>query len=47
MRLHAAGGVPLMRAVLYHAEVLSLQRSSVSVLRDIEVAWSGVDGWQG
>jgi hypothetical protein len=46
-RLHRAGGVPLMRAVLHQAEVLSLRLHSVTVLRDIEREWDGIGDWQG
>ncbi|CAG7645493.1 hypothetical protein [Actinacidiphila bryophytorum] len=45
-RLHKAGGVPLMRAVLHQAEVLSLRLHSATVLRDIEQDWNGIGGWR-
>ncbi|NUQ97968.1 MAG: hypothetical protein HOY79_15925 [Streptomyces sp.] len=45
-RLHRAGGVPLMRAVLHQAEILSLRLHSVTVLRDIEREWDGIGDWQ-
>lgn len=46
-QLHDAGGVPLMRAALHHAEALSRRQSSVSILREVEVAWDGIGRWQG
>lgn len=45
--LHRAGGVPLMRATLHHAEVLSLQQNSTSILREIEMAWNNIGDWSG
>jgi hypothetical protein len=46
-RLHDAGGVPLMRAALHHADRLSRQRHGDSILRRVEVAWDGIGRWRG
>jgi hypothetical protein len=45
--LDRAGGMPLMRAILHHAEVLSLRQNSISILRAIEMAWDGIGDWRG
>ncbi|WP_117209170.1 hypothetical protein [Allorhizocola rhizosphaerae] len=45
--LSRAGGVPLMRAVLHRAEVLSLRQNSVSILREVEMAWNNIGDWMG
>jgi hypothetical protein len=45
-RLHMAGGIPLMRAVLHQAEVLSLRQHDVSIMREIESDWDSIGDWQ-
>jgi hypothetical protein len=45
--LDRAGGVPLMRAVLHEAEVMSLRQNSISILREVEMAWNNIGAWMG